>query len=115
MKTKTSVGISKEMKGMIAKSMDSTFEENLLNKTPSETAVLVLNTKPFAAKPLVFDLNGKFKKLTNYWNIYLGNYNMDVDFTYENLTQAFFGCAARLGEDYFYFGGVGADSNQVID
>ena len=26
---------------------------------PTDKAILVLNTKPFAAKPLVFDLNGK--------------------------------------------------------
>ena len=39
---------------------------------------------------------------------------MDIDFTYDALTQAFFGCEAKLGNDIFYFGGVGADSNQVI-
>ena len=27
------------------------------NKT--DTAILVLNTKPFAAKPMIFDLNGE--------------------------------------------------------
>ena len=26
----------------------------------TDTAILVLNTKPFAAKPMIFDLNGKF-------------------------------------------------------
>ena len=26
----------------------------------TDEAILVLNTKPFAAKPLIFDLNGKF-------------------------------------------------------
>ena len=40
---------------------------------------------------------------------------MDINFTYEDLTQAFFGCAAILGNETFYFGGVGADSNQVSD
>ena len=31
---------------------------------PTDKAILVLNTKPFAAKPLVFDLNGEFSE----WN-----------------------------------------------
>ena len=26
----------------------------------TDNAILVLNTKPFAAKPLIFDLNGSF-------------------------------------------------------
>ena len=26
---------------------------------PTDTAILVLNTKPFAAKPITFDLNGE--------------------------------------------------------
>ena len=28
----------------------------------TDTAILVLNTKPFAAKPMIFDLTGKFTK-----------------------------------------------------
>ena len=57
------------MKSMIAGSMDSTIDEILTKEPPTESAVLVLNTKPFAAKPLVFDLNGELKNIESKQNI----------------------------------------------
>ena len=42
-----------------------------------------------------------------------GNFNDDLNFVYENLTQAFFGCAAVFNDEMLYFGGVGADAKQV--
>ena len=40
------------------------FDENLTDLsepgTDTDTAILVLNTKPFAAKPMIFHLTGKF-------------------------------------------------------
>ena len=63
------MGISKEMKGMIAESMDITLDDNLATGPPTDKAVLVLNTKPFAAKPLVFDLNGNLTNIKSKRNI----------------------------------------------
>ena len=52
--------VSLEIKEM----MEGPKEDDLVTvgqgpSEPTDKAILVLNTKPFAAKPLVFDLNGK--------------------------------------------------------
>ena len=36
-----------------------------------------------------------------------------MNFVYEDLTQAFFGCATVFNNEMLYFGGVGADAKQV--
>ena len=41
---------------------DETDDAQLDRLPPTDRAILVLNTKPFEAKPLVFDLNGKVLK-----------------------------------------------------
>ena len=68
------VKISRETNQMMAQNQndeidgDSNEELNDGNDVPMEpgnktdTAILVLNTKPFAAKPMIFHLTGKFKK-----------------------------------------------------
>ena len=55
-----SVKVSLEIKQMMSEPIIG--EPNPEPSDPTDKAILVLNTKPFAAKPLVFDLNGK---LTN--------------------------------------------------
>ena len=39
---------------------------------------------------------------------------MNIQFTYDG-SDAFFGCAAQLGDEMLYFGGVGPFSKQVED
>ena len=92
---------------------DETDDAQLDRLPPTDRAILVLNTKPFEAKPLVFDLNGKVlkEKLDN--NFLKGNVDDDLNWDYRNLTGAFFGCATLHRDEMLYFGGVGADSRQV--
>ena len=51
-----SVKVSLEIKQMMSEPI---IEKPSEPSDPTDKAILVLNTKPFAAKPLVFDLNGK--------------------------------------------------------
>ena len=55
-----SVKVSLEIKEMMAEPIKSELESKPAD--PTDKAILVLNTKPFAAKPLVFDLNGEFSE-----------------------------------------------------
>ena len=59
------VKISQKINDMMIKTQNAELMEMLENgKGPvspnkTDTAILVLNTKPFAAKPMIFDLNGE--------------------------------------------------------
>ena len=50
--------VSLEIKEMMTEPKENGLESKPAD--PTDKAILVLNTKPFAAKPLVFDLNGEF-------------------------------------------------------
>ena len=54
--------VSLEIKEMMTEPIDNELESKPAD--PTDKAILVLNTKPFAAKPLVFDLNGEVSE----WN-----------------------------------------------
>lgn len=67
------MNITREINAMMKKpDGEKPLDESLIDSTPgnnvegrgpvgdpTDTAILVLNTKPFAAKPLTFDLNGE--------------------------------------------------------
>jgi len=55
------VKVSLEIKEMMTEPIEGELESKPAD--PTDKAILVLNTKPFAAKPLVFDLNGEFSEL----------------------------------------------------
>ena len=52
--------VSLEIKEMMTEPIEGELESKPAD--PTDKAILVLNTKPFAAKPLVFDLNGEFSE-----------------------------------------------------
>ena len=45
---------------------------------------------------------------------FLGKVETDLNWEYRNLSGAFFGCAVSYQGKMRYFGGVGAESTQVI-
>ena len=75
--------------------------------SPTGNAVLVLNTYKSNNKPFIVDFNGKFHKLllNIEKNFFSGNINEDLTFEYGENTQANYGCAATLKNEFWYFGG----------
>merc|ERR1712113_493955 len=70
----------------------------------NDQTILAINTKPFNARTLTFDLNG--------------NVDYDVNWDYRDGTDAFFGCSVNYGIPNYggqmrYYGGVGLNTNQA--
>ena len=96
--------------------------------SPTGNAVLVLGKNPYN-KPFIVDFNGKYHLFSRVValhtvtfspesalsqdsshvifeiNLFSGNINEDLTFEYGENTQAHYGCAATLKNEFWYFGG----------
>lgn len=88
----------------------TTAPQSTTAKLPMGNAVLVLSTHYSGNQPMVIDFDGKYQIYLNFHRkfTFSGNIN-DVSgtFVYGENTDTYYGCAATLKNEFWYFGGSG--------